>query len=249
MKRLLLILFLLTPALAQAAAKTLALTAATSTCAGNTCVDVQVDPSNATASIQLGGTFVGTVAFEATGGADWAALNCTPWSSTAIPVTSATAAGGWTCDVAGKARVRARPSAYTSGTIVVSVVTADAQSLVSPVIATNTSAATSLSAVVTTGLVGTVVQAVTGIHNTWAYAAFNANATICWIQVFDLAAGSVTLGTSVPLYAIPILNVTQQAVGPYALSHHNIAVSIASTTTATGATPCAAASSITLWYS
>jgi hypothetical protein len=75
----------------------------------------------ASLAIDLSGTFVGTVAFEySINGEDWYALtaNIVGSSTTA---TGATAGGKWTANVAGFSHVRVRSSAYTSGTIKVSM--------------------------------------------------------------------------------------------------------------------------------
>ena len=70
-------------------------------------------------ALQLTGTFVGTVTFEASVDmATWVALNVTP-SASGIDVSTATAPGAWRKDIAGYQGVRARMSAYTSGTAIV----------------------------------------------------------------------------------------------------------------------------------
>lgn len=74
----------------------------------------------ANGSFQITGTFSATVSFEATtDGLTWAAINATPPNSTTA-VTSATSTGLWVWSGAFRA-VRARVSAYTSGTAVITV--------------------------------------------------------------------------------------------------------------------------------
>lgn len=77
-------------------------------------------------SFNVSGTFVGTVEFEATTNpldtTTWISVPCTPLSGGAT-VTNATAPGIWRCDVAGLGNLRARVSAYTSGSVTVSVTT------------------------------------------------------------------------------------------------------------------------------
>ena len=69
--------------------------------------------------LQLTGTWVGTVTFEATiDGRTWVALNMVP-SNSATAASTATAVGAWTANVAGFLLVRARFSTATSGTVVV----------------------------------------------------------------------------------------------------------------------------------
>jgi len=66
-------------------------------------------------ALQLSGTFTLTVQFEATvDGQTWVSLRMLPSSSTSA-VTNATAAGAWSANVAGIKLIRARVSAYTSG--------------------------------------------------------------------------------------------------------------------------------------
>ena len=65
--------------------------------------------------LQLSGTFTLTVQFEATvDGETFVALNILP-SNSATAVSSTTAAGAWRANVAGYRLVRARVSAFTSG--------------------------------------------------------------------------------------------------------------------------------------
>ena len=66
-------------------------------------------------ALQLSGTFTLTVQFEATvDGQTWVSLRMLPSNSTSA-VTNATAAGAWSANVAGFKLLRARVSAYTSG--------------------------------------------------------------------------------------------------------------------------------------
>jgi hypothetical protein len=77
------------------------------------------------AGLQVTGTFTATVTFEATiDGSNWVALNATP-SNSATPASTATAAGIWVANVAGFVSIRARVSAYTSGSITVTAFTQD----------------------------------------------------------------------------------------------------------------------------
>ena len=68
--------------------------------------------------LQLTGTWVGTVSFEASlDGATFVAFNMVP-SNSATAASSATGNGCWSANCGGYWRVRARMSAYTSGTAV-----------------------------------------------------------------------------------------------------------------------------------
>lgn len=69
--------------------------------------------------LQLLGTWVGTVSFEALIDAEantWVAFNMVP-SNSATAASSATANGAWSANCGGYEAVRARVSAYTSGTV------------------------------------------------------------------------------------------------------------------------------------
>lgn len=74
----------------------------------------------ATAAFTVSGTFVGTITFEASndGGTTWYALNATPINS-GTAASTATAGGIYISKVAAIDLVRARVSAYTSGSITV----------------------------------------------------------------------------------------------------------------------------------
>lgn len=83
----------------------------------------------ANVSIQLDGTFAGTVQFEGTVNNDtWAALSVHPSDDPSTFVTSSTAAGLWLGDCGGLYAVRARCSTFTSGVIEASVSGAVGQS-------------------------------------------------------------------------------------------------------------------------
>lgn len=76
------------------------------------------------AGLQLAGTFVGTIQFEACiEEGTFVALNMVP-SNSATAVTSATAVGAWSANCGGYSTVRARASAWTSGTARVTLQTA-----------------------------------------------------------------------------------------------------------------------------
>jgi hypothetical protein len=81
---------------------------------------VVMDTSDvATLAMQVTGTFVGTVTFEGTiDNSTWVAIQTVNLSDGSVG-TTATAAGLYACSVAGLRQVRARVSAWTSGTITV----------------------------------------------------------------------------------------------------------------------------------
>lgn len=72
-------------------------------------------------AIDIRGTFVGTMSFEATvGGTNYFAIPAIA-QATGAYVTTATAAGVWLARCAGFRRIRVRCSAYTSGAAIVSI--------------------------------------------------------------------------------------------------------------------------------
>jgi hypothetical protein len=73
------------------------------------------------AAVQLSGTFVGTVTWEGTvDGTNWVGIPAVPATTVAaLRVLTSTAAGVWQFNTSGYAKIRARCSAYTSGTVVV----------------------------------------------------------------------------------------------------------------------------------
>jgi len=78
--------------------------------------------------VQVSGTFVGTVTFEATiNGASWVALALAPVGGGAA-VSTASAPGLFSGVVSGFAQFRARVSAYTSGAITVDALATESAS-------------------------------------------------------------------------------------------------------------------------
>lgn len=74
-------------------------------------------------TVTLSGTFTATLQFEATNGAvpdpgtdAWSSVSCTPIAG-GTGVTSATAAGAWSCSIGGLTQFRVRASAFTSGPV------------------------------------------------------------------------------------------------------------------------------------
>lgn len=89
-------------------------------CAATTCVVVPLHSLVGAEAWQITGTFTATVTFEGTvDGATWVAVAVVPVGGTRTLATTATAPGLWQMNTAGLVSVRARCSAFTSGTIVV----------------------------------------------------------------------------------------------------------------------------------
>lgn len=73
------------------------------------------------AGVQITGTFSGTITFEVSvNGTDFVAVN-SPAVSTGTAATTATAPGLFQCPCAGMAVVRARASAWTSGSAAIAM--------------------------------------------------------------------------------------------------------------------------------
>lgn len=70
-------------------------------------------------SIEITGTWVGTLQFEARAVSGWHALLAYPVGTTNAPVTSTTGNGAWQFQTGGLSHVRVRASAWTSGTATV----------------------------------------------------------------------------------------------------------------------------------
>ncbi len=90
-------------------------------------VSLNYPPNPGACSIVLSGTFDATLQFEGTadGGESWFAVDAFPPDS-ATAVTSATAPGLWQLNCAALTNLRVRCSAYTSGTINVTINTSTA---------------------------------------------------------------------------------------------------------------------------
>jgi hypothetical protein len=86
------------------------------TCPGSGC-QVTNTHGKGSISIQIVGTFSGTLTFEQSndGGTTYVTLSVTPYNSSTA-VTTTTAAGLWTANLAGVDKVRVRFSSYSSGT-------------------------------------------------------------------------------------------------------------------------------------
>ena len=81
--------------------------------------------------------------------------------------------------------------------------------------------------------------------------AANSTAATCFLQGFNVASGSVTLGTTVPDYVL-ILQATAQGAGappPTEGANYGTAFSYAMTTTRTGSTTCGSTLDVTIYHS
>jgi hypothetical protein len=115
----------------QAVVRTVMLQNAAAATGNGTALDVS---TAMIATLQVSGTFVGTVTYETSqDGANWSTLTCYPLGGS-TGASTATAAAYVRCNVNGLVGIRARVSAYTSGSITVNATTT---SLGFPFAATN----------------------------------------------------------------------------------------------------------------
>ena len=78
-------------------------------------------PSPGSVAVQIVGALSATITLEATvDGTNWVAFNMVP-SNSGTAASTATAAGAWSASTGGYAGVRARCSAYSSGSPVVTI--------------------------------------------------------------------------------------------------------------------------------
>lgn len=91
-------------------------------CAAASCVTLNINSSSGGVTVDLDGTFSGTLTFEASanGGVKFRTLSVTPTNSSTT-VTTATAVGSWQANIAGYTQLRIRFSTYSSGTAVATI--------------------------------------------------------------------------------------------------------------------------------
>lgn len=119
-------------------------------------------------------------------------------------------------------------------------------SLNAETVANTTGGASTYSAVGGTGnalLTNSAVAAATGVHNLYAVAFWNPNTVDIFVQVFDVAHASVTLGTTVPklVFRVPAGNGVQAGSWEQRFAGESkiafaTEIALAATTTATGST-------------
>lgn len=124
-RKLITLCLILWPALGHAQVTTKSLTSTTCTAPTSPGCLIAGVLNRGTMSLQITGTFVGTLQFEQTIDGTWTTWSVLP-NGSASTVTSTTAPGFWTGSVTAQ-QVRVRFSAYTSGTATVSVVAIDAR--------------------------------------------------------------------------------------------------------------------------
>lgn len=87
-----------------------------------------------------------------------------------------------------------------------------------------------------TALTNSKVAVKASAGNFGGYMVYNPNSSVSYVQIFDVASGSVTLGTTAPTYVIPLPATAAANVEFTAGINHATAITLAATTTATGST-------------
>lgn len=93
------------------------------------------------------------------------------------------------------------------------------------------------------------ILVVSGAHSVHGWSFVNTGNATCYVQVFDLAAATVTLGTTVPKVPVwvPTAGAWEEKFPDEGVAFAN-GIVIAATTTATGSTGCNAAQQATIVY-
>lgn len=99
-----------------------------------------------------------------------------------------------------------------------------------------------------TALSSTKTQVKASAGKLYGWMIHNPSAATVFIQVWDLASGSITVGTTTPTYVIPIpAGASANVFGERGITH-STAINVAATTTATGSTAPATAAVVSLFY-
>lgn len=195
-------------------------------------------------AFQLSGTWSGTAQFEVSAdtGTTWSVAGSRVRGASASTST-ATLPGSFIADVSGQTNFRVRFITRVSGTIVVAMRASVAPGTTYVINSINTSA---------TGYSANVTNSATAASTTngsikWAWVGNN-NSTVCYLQVFDLATGSVTLGTTPPKYSffLPALGGGNINLGGGVV--FLTAITVAVTTTRAGASACTSGSDVNLGF-
>jgi hypothetical protein len=99
-----------------------------------------------------------------------------------------------------------------------------------------------------TALTNTKVSVKTSAGTFGGYMIYNPNTTVAYIQVFDVASGSVTLGSTTPTYVLAIPAGSGANLELTCGVNHATAIVIAATTTATGSTAPTTALTAAIFY-
>jgi hypothetical protein len=182
--------------------------------------------------IQAGTLVIGKVSIDQT----------TPGTTNGVQVNAALPAGA---NVICKTSIDQTTPGTTNAVQVIAAIPAGTNSIGSVIPLPGTTGGLSVfSAAVTNS--AQAVDASAGQVYGWYF--FNANASVCYVQVFNVASGSVVLGTTVPIFTLGVPTLG----GANAMSTQGIAfataISVAATTTRVGSTACAASVDVNLFF-
>ena len=202
------------------------------------------DARYGTASLQITGTWVGTITFQYSQdeGATWNNYGVYPLvggSIFATSVTSTTANGNWVVPVQGITTFRAVMSTFTSGTAAVAMEVLLQPAAVAPIGGMATTSYQNSS------VAGTVQQVKATQAQLQCLSLLNTTAAVAYLQIFYLPSASVTLGTTVPNYFVGMA--ASQGTSfcfPAPVGGSGSGLSLAGTTTAGGLTGAAIAVSV-----
>ena len=198
-----------------------------------------------TASLQLTGTWVGTISFQYSQdeGATWATTYCytAPIAVALGTISSTTANGNWICPVQGTTTLRAVATSWTSGTAAVAMEAYTQPAVTAPLGGTTASsgifACNVGSSVCASGAAGTVIQVKATAGTVLCLDLINTTAAVAYLQIFPTPSASVTLGTTLPLTSVGLAaSGTKAFCYPGAGIVTSSGISIAGTTTPTGNT-------------
>ena len=98
-------------------------------------------------------------------------------------------------------------------------------------------------------ITNSAIAAVTGAHSLKNWDFYNSGSTACFVQVFDLASASVTLGTTVPKWSVwvPATGAWDHSFPDEGVAFAN-AITFAATTTTNGSTQCNAGIAANISY-
>lgn len=203
--------------------------------------------SGAILTVNCSGCSGGTaVNFEGSqDGTNYSLLNATTLGTNTI-ANSTTTAGVtvWQVSVVGLTNIRARISAYSAGTVTVTGATVPMTpeaKITNANVVSNTLPPLGTSGGMTPLKLNALSTTVTSVKSSagqlFMLQCGNVNTSEEYVQIFNVASGSVTLGTTAPTLSVPI---AATATGGFAFSmigvQFSTAISVAATTTATGST-------------
>lgn len=214
---------------------------------------------------QLTGTWTATVTFEASNdNSNWSSIYVYRAGDNAISqtVTNSTNNDLYRCTTAGFGYVRARCSAYTSGTIAITAIASartsgvfinfplpPGTSKIGTVALENTNATVnSTSSDGGTALTSTAQAIKASAGKLKGYYIYNPNATASYVNIYNTAQGSVTVGTTSPLFQLTIPPASAANLWMESGVNFSTAISWSATSTAGGTGAPTTALDAVAWY-